>query len=96
LSIIITLFSRIDNNNVSVFGPACIAQRLIFAAAAAAAAAPKVGERSIHRYQREVDCSRHISSQKYTSSKTRVLAMGTAGRLTRQGGSGRVGQAEVG
>jgi hypothetical protein len=33
---------RIDNNNVSVFGPASIAQRLIFAAAAAAAAAPKV------------------------------------------------------
>ena len=31
----------IDSNNVNVIGPACIAQRLMFAAMAAAAAAPQ-------------------------------------------------------
>ncbi len=41
-NLLFVYFFRIDNNNVSVFGPASIAQRLIFAAAAAAAAAPKV------------------------------------------------------
>jgi hypothetical protein len=48
---------------VSVFGPASIAQRLIFAAAAAAAAAPKViiqgywlfNNMTVHYFQ-EVEC----------------------------------------